>query len=146
MGSHTTSHSGADHIVVMQSFNQKLHPEMSDKSIPPSTVESPVENFQFDVSSQHLFRYASEWDPRAPGHTKGGYLQGQLHLPKHAGDLRIVLSTVADKPMVLEEEIRRTHPDLENVHPTILFIIRKVKGNRRMTDKETIPNHKNWKQ
>ena len=61
---------------------------------------------------------------------KGGYLQGQLHLPKHAGDLRIVLSTVADKPMVLEEEIRRTHPDLENVHPTILFIIRKGKGNR----------------
>ena len=25
---------------------------------------------QFEVSSQHLFRYASEWDPRAPGHTK----------------------------------------------------------------------------
>ena len=26
----------------------------------------------FQLSSQHLFRYASEWDPREPGHTKVG--------------------------------------------------------------------------
>ena len=43
---------------------EKLHCRAS------STGESPVESFQFEVSSQHLFRYASEWDPRAPGHTK----------------------------------------------------------------------------
>ena len=61
---------------------------------------------------------------------QGGYLQGKLKLPTGVGDLRIVFSTVADQPLVLDEKIRRDHPDLENVHPTILFIIRKGKGNR----------------
>ena len=28
------------------------------------------ENTLFQISSQHLFRYASEWDPRERGHTK----------------------------------------------------------------------------
>ena len=38
--------------------------------------EKPIddEKSEFQISSQHLFRYASEWDPREPGHTKVGYL------------------------------------------------------------------------
>ena len=111
--------------------------------------ENPVGSFQFEVSSQHLFRYASEWDPRAPGHTKvqrqrlqlntdipllcyiqGGYLQGNIQLPRDVGDLRLVFSTVADRPMAIDEELCRQYPGLETVHPTILFIIRKGKGNR----------------
>ena len=61
---------------------------------------------------------------------KGGYLQGRLQLPRGVGDLRIVFSTVADKPMALDQKIRENYPHLEYVHPTILFIIRKGKGNR----------------
>ena len=29
-----------------------------------------VQQVGLRVSAQHLFRYASEWDPREPGHTK----------------------------------------------------------------------------
>merc|ERR1719400_307031 len=47
--------------------------------------------------------------------------------------------------MAIDEELCRQYPGLETVHPTILFIIRKGKGNR-MTERETIPNHMNWKQ
>ena len=46
------------------------------------------------------------------------------------GDLRIVFSTVADKPMAIDEELCQKYPGVESVHPTILFIIRKGKGNR----------------
>ena len=45
----------------------------------------------------HLFRYPSEWDPRKPGSSKGGYLEGSIQLPKNfPGDLRIVMTTVPD--------------------------------------------------
>ena len=69
-------------------------------------------------------------DPREPGHTKGGYLQGRLKLPKNQGDLRVVLSTVSDKPLKLDDETREQHPDLDLVHPTILFVVRKGRGNK----------------
>ena len=40
----------------------------------------------FQLSSQHLFRYASEWDPREPGHTKvGRYCENYLHYLLAAG-------------------------------------------------------------
>jgi len=29
-----------------------------------------------------LLRYKSEWDPRAHAHTKGGYLDGEIKLPR----------------------------------------------------------------
>ena len=36
-------------------------------------------------------------DPRKPGSSKGGYLEGSIQLPKNfPGDLRIVISTVPD--------------------------------------------------
>jgi hypothetical protein len=45
----------------------------------------------------HLFRYPSEWDPRKPGNTKGGYLEGSIQLPKNfPGNLRMVISTFPD--------------------------------------------------
>ena len=61
---------------------------------------------------------------------QGGYLQGNIQLPKDVGDLRLVFSTVADKPMAIDKELLQKYPGVENVHPTILFIIRKGKGNR----------------
>ena len=61
---------------------------------------------------------------------QGGYLQGSIQLPKDVGDLRLVFSTMADKPMVIDKVLRQKYPGVETVHPTILFIIRKGKGNR----------------
>ena len=29
-----------------------------------------------------LLRYKSEWDPRAHAHTKGGYLDGEIRVPR----------------------------------------------------------------
>ena len=29
-----------------------------------------------------LLRYKSEWDPRLHAHTKGGYLDGEIRVPK----------------------------------------------------------------
>merc|ERR1712038_1879862 len=44
-------------------------------------------------SQYHLFRYASEWDPREKGKTKGGYLEGRINLPRVREDMRVVVST-----------------------------------------------------
>ena len=61
---------------------------------------------------------------------QGGYLQGNIQLPKDVGDLRLVFSTVADRAMAIDAELCQQYPGVETVHPTILFIIRKGKGNR----------------
>ena len=99
-----------------------------------------------DMKPNHLFRYASEWDPRVAGHTKGGYLEGKLVLPKDKGNLRVVFSTVADSPLNLEPEISRKFPESTEIHPTLLYVVRKGRGNRRMTEREPVPNHHHWRQ
>ena len=98
------------------------------------------------MKPNHLFRYASEWDPREPGHTKGGYLEGKLILPRDHGDLRVVFSTVADTPLNLDPEVTRKFPDSAEIHPTLLYVVRKGKGNRRMNEREPVPNHHHWRQ
>ena len=77
-----------------------------------------------DIEPLHHFGYASEWDPRKPAHTKGGYLEGKIYLPKNMGDLKVVLSTVAATPLMLDEDIIRGHPRCQEVHPTILSVVR----------------------
>eukprot|EP00092_Neocalanus_flemingeri_P000871 GFUD01000928.1.p1 GENE.GFUD01000928.1~~GFUD01000928.1.p1 ORF type:complete len:806 (-),score=155.07 GFUD01000928.1:82-2499(-) len=99
-----------------------------------------------DIKPNHLFRYASEWDPREPGHTKGGYLEGRLNLPINFGDLRVVFSTVADTPLKLDLQITQKYPESSEVHPTLLYVVRKGKGNRRMNEREPVPNHHHWRQ
>jgi len=99
-----------------------------------------------DIKPNHLFRYASEWDPREPGHTKGGYLEGKLYLPQGVGNLKVVFSTVADTPLNLDPEITRRYPESTEIHPTLLYVVRKGKGNRRMNEREPVPNHHHWRQ
>lgn len=67
-------------------------------------------------------------------------------LPKDQGNLRIVLSTVSDKPLALDPQLTDKHPDIDMVHPTILFVVRKGRGNKRMTERETVPNENHWRQ
>jgi len=99
-----------------------------------------------DIRPNHLFRYASEWDPREPGHTKGGYLEGKINLPRNCGNLKVVLTTVSDTPLNLESEITDRFPKSTEIHPTLLYVVRKGKGNRRMNEREPVPNHHHWKQ
>ena len=38
-----------------------------------------------------LLRYKSEWDPRAHAHTKGGYLDGEIRVPRVSHLQRVML-------------------------------------------------------
>jgi len=96
-------------------------------------------------TTSHLFRYASEWDPRQPGHTKGGYLEGSIQLPEQ-DNLRVVLSTYADTPITAEPQLFERNPEASLAHPLILYVVRKGKGNKRMTEKEPVPNKQHWRQ
>jgi len=98
-----------------------------------------------DIKPDHHFRYAREWDPRLPAHTKGGYLEGKIQLPRNSGDLRVVLTTVPASPLMLEEDVVTKHPTSVEVHPTILFVVRMGKG-KRMQEKEPVPNAQQWQQ
>jgi len=100
-----------------------------------------------DLKSSHLFRYASEWDPREPGHTKGGYLEGKLRLPREGEDgLRIVISTRPDSPLDLESKVLRQVPGIQYAHPTILYVVRKGASGRRHSELEAVANQKHWRQ
>ena len=98
-----------------------------------------------EIKPETHIRYASEWDPRRPAHTKGGYLQGKIQLPKNMGDLKVVLSTVAAKPLVLDKDIIQKHPESQEVHPAIIYVVRMGKG-KRIQEKEPVPNCHHWKQ
>ena len=93
---------------------------------------------KIEIKPHHLFRYPSEWDPRENGKTKGGYLEGCICLPKEAGDLRILLSTYPETPHQTKEA--------RNIHPTLIHVVRKGKGNRRFNEKEPVPNINHWQQ
>ena len=88
-------------------------------------------------TEQSLFRYGSEWNPKAHAQTKGGYIQGRIALPSTRGDgrLRMSLETfpVAGVPDIIS-----------NVQPLILHYVKIGKG-RREQDKEPVPNNHHWK-
>ena len=107
-----------------------------------SFITSKMATSPIEVKPHHLFRYPSEWDPRHQGRTKGGYLEGRVHLPKHVGDLRITLSTYSDIP----HQLGSGHEGMENVHPTLIHVVRKGPGNRRLNEREPVPNLRHWEQ
>merc|ERR1712165_242013 len=99
---------------------------------------SPSQVMTWELRSQyHLFRYASEWDPREKGKTKGGYLEGRINLPRVREDMRVVVSTCPAPGSELE--------GAEDVHPTLLHVVRKSR-NRRMNEREPVPNIHHWRQ
>ena len=95
------------------------------------------------ITSHHLFRYPSEWDPRQTDKTKGGYPEGSLKLPKNfQGDLRIMISTFPGHNVEegVGSEMVERHPEVMSVHPTMIHVVRKGKGNRRLLHKEPVPS------
>jgi len=103
-------------------------------------------DISIDVKPHHLFRYPSEWDPRQNGKTKGGYLEGKIQLPRDSGNLRVLLSTHPETPHQFQEALVDEDPDCLGVHPTLIHVVRKGKGNRRFNDKEPVPNIHHWQQ
>ena len=102
-----------------------------------------------EVEPHHLFRYPSEWDPRTKGakrsSTKGGYLTGQIHIPKElqGKEVRMHLTTIPDYSIEDEKEVRRLQggENLVTVHPSTIAVIRKQEvGSRRDERKEPVPN------
>ena len=92
------------------------------------TMMTKQENILIQVRPDHKFHYASEWDPRQHAHTKGGYLEGKIQLPKNMGDLRIVLSTVSTKPLNLNKQFIEKHPECLQIHPAIVSVVRIGRG------------------
>jgi len=105
-----------------------------------------MDNPTIDVKPHHLFRYPSEWDPRQNGKTKGGYLEGRIQLPKDSGNLRVLLSTYPETPHQFRTGFEKENPNSTNIHPTLIHVVRKGKGNRRFNDKEPVPNIQHWQQ
>jgi len=97
-----------------------------------------------EVKPHHLFRYPSEWDPRQNGKTKGGYLEGQIKLPRTGGNMRVLLSTYPEVPHSSENQ-DLTQAESE-IHPTLLHVVRKGNGNRRFNFKEPVPSIHHWQQ
>jgi len=96
-----------------------------------------------DIKPHHLFRYPSEWDPRQNGKTKGGYLEGKIHLPR-GRNLRVVLSTHPEQPHNIPET--PLSESERQIHPTLIHVVRKGRGNRRYNEKEAVPGIQHWQQ
>jgi len=97
-----------------------------------------------EVKPHHLFRYPSEWDPRQNGKTKGGYLEGQIRLPRTGGNLKVLLSTYPEEP---HSSANHNLSQAESeIHPTLLHVVRKGNGNRRYNFKEPVPSIHHWQQ
>ena len=97
------------------------------------------------VKPHHLFIYPSEWDPRQAGRIKGGYLEGKIQLPhNYNGDLKVVLSTYPDTYLDFDSAMLSEEPGLLDIHPTLLHVVRKGKGNRRYNEKEPVPSIQHW--
>jgi len=87
-------------------------------------------------STSNLLRYISEWDPREPAHTKGGYMDGVIQIPNVRGNLKMVIQTFPAEDV----------PDLvSTIHPCLLHVVQIVKG-RRDQESEPVPTYYHWKQ
>eukprot|EP00091_Calanus_sinicus_P004487 TRINITY_DN1480_c0_g1_i12.p1 TRINITY_DN1480_c0_g1~~TRINITY_DN1480_c0_g1_i12.p1 ORF type:complete len:114 (-),score=19.77 TRINITY_DN1480_c0_g1_i12:46-387(-) len=67
----------------------------------------------------NLLRYISEWDPREPAHTKGGYMDGEIRIPNVEGKLRMEIQTFPADDV---------DPLVKNIHPCLLHVVMIGKG------------------
>jgi len=85
-----------------------------------------------------LLRYKSEWDPRLHAHTKGGYLDGEIRVPKVTPH-EMLFMTLETFPA---EDV---HPAVAGVHPCMLHLVRMGNGKRHSW-LEPVPTKIHWKQ
>ena len=99
-----------------------------------NTIETSI-----TIKPDHKLHNATEWVLRKHAHTKGECLEGEIKLSRNMGDLRDVLSTVPTKPLALDKDLIEQYPKSQEIHPTILTIVRMDRG-KQMQEKEPIPN------
>ena len=92
------------------------------------------------TSEKHRIRYPSEWDPRGHAKTKGGYLEGEITLPKHNGLMKMIIKTF---PAEGGEEMDKAR--FYGIHPTLVHVVRIGRGKRDGW-KEPTPTEDHWKQ
>jgi len=85
-----------------------------------------------------LLRYKSEWDPRLHAHTKGGYLDGEIRVPK-VNPNETMFMTLETFPA---EDV---HPAVAGVHPCMLHLVRMGNGKRHSW-LEPVPTKIHWRQ
>merc|ERR1712165_698921 len=85
-----------------------------------------------------LLRYKSEWDPRLHAHTKGGYLDGEIRVPK-VNPNETLFMTLETFPA---EDV---HPAVAAVHPCMLHLVRMGNGKRHSW-LEPVPTKIHWRQ
>jgi len=85
-----------------------------------------------------LLRYKSEWDPRAHAHTKGGYLDGEIRVPRVSSGERMIM-TLETFPA---DDV---DPLVASVHPCLLHVVRMGVGKRHNW-LEPVPTSTHWRQ
>ena len=123
----------------MYLFQTEFIPQNKNKM--RAELSPPV--ISISMKPHHLFRYPSEWDPRQNGKTKGGYLEGSIHLPR-GRNLRVVLSTHPEQPHNIPDT--PLSESERQIHPTLIHVVRKGRGNRRNNEKEPVPSIQHWQQ
>jgi len=90
-------------------------------------------------NTRNKIHYVSEWDPRQPAHTKGGYLEGKIILPSHVRPMIMNIETYPAQGIGNEEALRY------EVHPSIIHNVRMGRGKREQ-EKEPVPSDCHWRQ
>jgi len=85
-----------------------------------------------------LLRYKSEWDPRAHAHTKGGYLDGEIRVPRVPSGERMIM-TLETFPA---DDV---DPLIASLHPCLLHLVRMGVGKRHNW-LEPVPTSTHWRQ
>ena len=84
------------------------------------------------TSTQNKIHYPSEWDPRGHAQTKGGYLEGEITVPKYHGPMKMTIQTYPVQGIGMEEALSA------EVHPTLIHRVRIGRGKRDQ-EKEPVP-------
>ena len=95
-----------------------------------------------DIEQGHMFRLASEVDPRK-SKSKGGFLEGFIKLPPGYTELKLVISShpTFEYPQHLVAEL----PQLPGFSPCLLYLVRKPVG-RVEYDKMAMPYCQHYQQ
>ena len=91
------------------------------------------------TNTKNKIHYASEWDPRQPAHTKGGYLDGRITIPDYDRPMKMTIQSYPAQGIGMKDAL-----DAE-VHPAIIHNVRMGRGKREQ-DKEPVPNDCHWRQ
>eukprot|EP00091_Calanus_sinicus_P025024 TRINITY_DN9311_c0_g1_i1.p1 TRINITY_DN9311_c0_g1~~TRINITY_DN9311_c0_g1_i1.p1 ORF type:complete len:352 (-),score=52.01 TRINITY_DN9311_c0_g1_i1:102-1157(-) len=102
-------------------------------------MESALECKVEITNTRNKIHYASEWDPRQPAHTKGGYLEGEITISERDWPIKMTIESYPAEGVGMEDALDA------GVHPAIIHNVRMGKGKREQ-DKEPVPNDSHWRQ